>query len=255
MTMKYPVHASTAAVALLLSTVAPFAAALPSVSAAASISQVQFHTVDLTPDDGQAGGIAGLTAGAGLSARIGNSVDAHPYRALQPDTATIADNFASATISQSGAPGEMASTTESHGYDHAYTSGVQRVDFLLLAHTALSVTGHIAGYAHQDAGLPYSWSGSSVLAELDLNMWQTAGYVSRTIGAFGPHPDLSYDQDFVVNYANNSDSAISMYWYTTTQSDASNGINSPVPEPEGYPMLGAGLALIGLVAYRRQRQG
>lgn len=252
MPMQSRPRAINAAVAVLLAVAAPFAAALPSVSATSSISNVQFHTADLTPDDGQTGGISALRANGELSASFGDLGDIHPYQAVRAASATVADNFTAASISQSGAPGEMASHTEAHGYAHAMTNGSQKVDFLLLPHTALSITGHIAGAVHQDAGLPYSWGMSSAWGELDLDLWHTVGHMSKTVGVFGPQPDPAYSEDFAVSYANDTGTAIAMYWYTSTSSDASNGINAPVPEPASYAMLGIGLPLIGLVARRRQ---
>lgn len=242
------------AVAVLLSAAAPFAAALPSVSASSNISNVQFHTADLTPGDGQAGGISGLRANGELSARFGQVSDNHPYQAVQAASAAVADHFTSAAISQSGTPGEMAAQAEAHGYDHARAEGRQQIDFLLLPHTALSITGHIAGAVHQDPGLPYSWGMSSVWGELNLDLWHTVGGVSKTISVFGPKPDPVYSQDFAVNYANDTDAAIAMYWYVNTYADASSGINAPVPEPAGFAMLGIGLPLIGLAVRRRQHR-
>lgn len=254
MKIQFPLRIIAAAMLLHMAN-ASFAAPLPSVSSAASVSNVQFRTVDLTPDDGQTGGITFTGANASLSAKVGTALsNTRPYQALSAATVAVANNFHSASATQSGAPGEVALHTEAHGYDWAIAESTQRVDFILQGHTALTLTGHVAGFAHQDDGLEYPWVTSSVYATLQIDVWNTLGSVSKYVSAFRSQPDRSYSEDFVVSYANNTDSAISMYWYTSIYANGSNGINAPVPEPETYAMLAAGLALIGLATRRRNRQ-
>ena len=252
MTMQtYLKTAAAAAVSLALAMPMSFATAA-TVSAGASVTNVQFHVVDLTPDDGQAGGIIYERRFATLSATVGDSYDQvffGDWRAASLSKSS-GNNYASST--QSGIPGEIRSYAQNSGGDKgSSTFGSHDGDFWLLPHTSISMSGHMAGFV-QSAGGPghASATAQSTAVFYDYISFERLDSASLKVDLTSSSHGTSYDEDFRLSFKNDTDDIRFISWGSGAYADAAT--TAPVPEPEGYAMFAAGLLLLGAVARRRK---
>ncbi|WP_217431305.1 hypothetical protein [Duganella vulcania] len=244
--------AISAALGLALTITPPLAAAA-AVSAETSISNVQLKVVDLTPDDGQAGGINYFDRESALYTNAGQTLhDYQNYKDLRAATATVSSGSAQAWTSHSGVPGEIQGRTQSNGYDAASTFTYQNASFWLMPHTSVSVSGHIAGFVQSVAGLPYASANTSAQVYF-WNLSAHTGYLARVYKelTLDSSPSGSaFNEDFNLYYANDTDKAIAIRWASVADTYAA--ASAPVPEPQGYAMLAAGLLLLGAVSRRKK---
>jgi len=249
--MKYAAVAAHTALGLLLCATAPFAAA--SVSAGISMSNVQFKVTDLTPNDGQAGGIANVEQYSWISSTTEGPRDSQFYRNIRPATSSSTSPVSVTMAASTGVAGEVRSTSEVHGTEFVYSSAVQDSYFSLLPHTSITVSWHTDGFVQTDAALADGHAGADALMYFyRRNTFDYLQYASTLITSSDYPNGTTYSRDFRISYANNTDTAMPIQWRSEVSSDGRAML--PVPEPESYAMLGAGLALIGLVARRRQRR-
>jgi len=241
--------AAAAACGLMLAMQAPCAAAA-AVSSGASVTNVQFHVVDLTPDDGQAGGITYYKRESSLTAVAGNIPDDKDYNDWVAASVFKSSGTDRASMTHSGTPGEIQSYAEANsGVTAAY--GFQDGYLWLLPHTSLSMTGHMSGFVRSVSGLSYASAVSDSIVSfykgdcVPCTLAEARKEVTLDSSPYG----ASYDEDFNLSYANNTDKAIALTWSNYQYINA--GTTLPVPEPEGYAMLAAGLLVLGAVARRR----
>ncbi|WP_254504475.1 PEP-CTERM sorting domain-containing protein [Duganella vulcania] len=252
MTMQtYLKTVAATAVGLALAMPMAFTAAA-TVSAGASVTNVQFKVVDLTPDDGQTGGIIYDRRFQTLGAIVGDSrkqVGSTDWSALSVFNSS-GTNYASKT--HSGVPGEVqAYAQNSGGDDGSSTYGEQGGDFLLLPHTSISMWGHMAGFV-QSVGGPGQ---ASVTAQSSVVFYDYISFAqldsdSQRVDLTRSPYGASYDKDFRLSFENDTDAIRFITW--GSGADAYAATTAPVPEPEGYAMLAAGLLLIGVAARRRK---
>lgn len=238
------------AAGLALSMPAAFATA-SAVSSGAAVTNVQFHVVDLTPDDGQAGGITYYRRESSLSAVAGNVSDDKDYNDWRAASVYSNSGTALATMTQSGVPGETQTHAEVSGADSAAAFGLQEGAFWLTPHTSITMSGHVAGFVQANSGLDYAKASSFLVVYLyDENQQRYLSEVRKDLNLDSDHHGAAYDEDFTLSYANNTDAAIALQW--TNYQYIYAATTDPVPEPEGYAMLAAGLLLLGAVARRRK---
>ena len=254
MKMTTPTKTAIAsAFGLMLALPATFATAA-AVSAGAAVTNVQFHVVDLTPDDGQAGGITYYKRESSLNAVAGNLSDDKDYGDWRAASVYKSEGPNHASMTQSGNPVEMQAHAEANGGAYPTAAyGLQEGYFWLLPHTSITMTGHIAGFVQSVGGLSYA--DASSFATVYFYDEGRPGYY--TLAEIRKDLDLNsspygavYDEDFNLSYANNTNQALAIRWTNYEYTNAAT--TTPVPEPEGYAMLATGLLLLGAVARRRK---
>ncbi|WP_217907409.1 PEP-CTERM sorting domain-containing protein [Massilia sp. BJB1822] len=225
----------------------------------AGSSNLRFGVLDLTPSDGHAAGFSVNTVRTelamdfsprdwsipGVSERY--SVDGGPHVLAR----NLQDAYADITIGAAPGNTEIRYRSETpYPLDVYVTASYQQsIALTLKAHSLLTVNGT----AHQ------SFANPSYAPERTIPYSQ----FSATLGGAGPGSsqskfymlldkpwqEFARAQDFQLVYANSSDRDI-----TVNLNLAGSIFANPVPEPSTYAMLGAGLALLGLTARRRQRR-
>lgn len=223
-------------------------------NAAATVSNVNIQVVDLTPDDGQAGGIVSRGSYSRLFTIVpGFADDDQRYGDTRAATSGYDNIVTHVRAVHSGVPGEIHGEVATRGGDGGATLTNQGMDFWLQPHTSITITGKVSGYVQRDADLPGASAESAV--SITFIVAQDWRYAKKEVTFYGQPAStsyLSYAEDFFLTYSNNADTAVSMAFATSEATTAWAGPLAPVPEPEGYAMLGAGLMLIGLMGRRRK---
>ncbi len=245
--------AIASAFGLMLALPATFATAA-AVSAGAAVTNVQFHVVDLTPDDGQAGGITYYKRESSLSAVAGNLVDGKDYNDWRAASVYKSDGPNHASMTQSGNPVEIQARAEANGGDYGTAAyGLQEGYFWLRPHTSITMTGHIAGFVQSVSGPSYATANSAASVyfyDEGRPGYYTLAEIRKELNLNSSPYGAVYDEDFNLSYANNTNTALAIRWTNYEYTYAA--VTTPVPEPEGYAMLTAGLLLLGAVARRRK---
>ncbi|WP_332853255.1 PEP-CTERM sorting domain-containing protein [Duganella sp. S19_KUP01_CR8] len=258
--MKMKHLALAATLGLTLSLTAPLSQAALT-NAGSSVTNLQFQVTDLTPGDAQAGGITVKYRQTAYEVEAGFATfkDYSDFRAVS-DSRTDLDR--KAWIS-TGDFGDLRARAESSNIPPPYMPTDARANiwqsmtFWLLPHSAISLSGHAAGFAQRDAGVENGQGLARTAASLSRLGSDHAelGYFSKNVSLDALTSQAGYSGDFLFEYANNSDDAQYLFWniYTTSQAWIFTPDPIPsVPEPEGYAMLGAGLMFLGLMARRRK---
>lgn len=265
--MKLPSYlaAALAASLALLSQGSAMAAG----TATASISNVQFGVLDLTPGDGVAAGYSIDDFSTRLYANLRSWTEdesemiwPNPY---MPASVGYERGSSHAWSSSGGAIGELASDAAAHPNldigTRLITSSLQEISVTLRPHSLLMVSGHFSVLAERapGGGMDFSASGQTRAdLETDGNRYSAGRYFSVY-----PGEDTSdgWEQDFALTYGNNSnhDIELSLSFYTHANADTQRAPFavspvSAVPEPGTWAMLGTGLALVGFAARRRRLQ-
>lgn len=252
-------YARLAAVALTLACGAAVAA--PGISASAAISHVQLGVIDLTPNDGHAAGYSAYRfldeQASGLSLPDDHVNLFHPdYMSNSPKHTGVAYGASYAQTSSNGAIGEMQTAAYLNaaygpsGQLSASGTSQQRLWVTLQPHTAFYVSGHY-DLSLADTGNPdkYYYGGAGVQVALLVNQDKTRSSDS----IFLQDGRRNASDDFWVGYANTSDreSEVLLDFSISANAYAWAPAIPPVPEPDSYLMLGAGLLLLGAVGRRR----
>ncbi|OEZ55675.1 PEP-CTERM sorting domain-containing protein [Duganella sp. HH105] len=237
-----------------LAAISPLSAA-GSVSTGVAITNVQFKVGDI---DGYPGQInlgkqrTWMSAGSELASLH----DTQSYDDLRAATASVSSSTAKNWTTHSGVAGEIQAYSEASGRDQGGTSSIQEQYFALTPHSSISISGHISGFVESSAGMPDASADSHVRIYL-LNGDDELAGVEMDIGLSYLSPySATYSKDFILTYENHTDFGMSMLWSSVAHTYASNKWypTNPVPEPESYAMMAAGLVLLGVVA-RRRKQG
>ncbi|GJJ04839.1 hypothetical protein RugamoR64_53770 [Duganella rhizosphaerae] len=234
--------------------------------ASASVSNLHFTTLDLTPNDGVTGGaifngnaqrsiygylwqdetcsscgdITHPSANETAELRF-DSVYAHTLTRQGP-------MFGATTRSEASATGDMTISGPI-----AYTRSTNVETFTLLAHTSITVSGHATVYTDGNGSLG-SGKTASDYAYIFMGMrLSQADQFSAAWGLDNSNDQYPYvknvdlAQDFAITYTNNSNvnQRVDLHAESSSRVDV-----SPIPEPSSFAMLGGGLLLL---AARRRR--
>lgn len=262
--MKFTPIFATALLGASLTLACGTASAAGHTSASSNLSPLQFQLTDLTPADGQAGGLQYDYMSSFLNSRLdepgpppASPTMTHWYTGTLVANNTLLDNaYAHSAGSQNGLLGDQhgASTLQDGSPldSLALAAGNNSAVLTLLPHTALTITGHASGAVSvADMGNPAAYTahaGARVgLQDIDHNY---IGYFDQSADADGFTFTGGFDATLEMYYANDSDSNVTLYLFAGI--DNSTAHIAAVPEPSGYAMLGAGLLLAA--TWRRRRQ-
>ncbi|MET3133932.1 hypothetical protein AAKU55_004225 [Oxalobacteraceae bacterium GrIS 1.11] len=234
------------------------------VKVGASISDVQFGVIDLTPDDGHAAGIVTSFRGTDLKSTLyasppeaENITHQHHASTLSPFATHVSQAYGDTSASQSGAWGvgtaQLQLDNQLGQPRDAESSLNMVIGIAILPHTALSISGRAAGWTSQSRADSSSMFTSAVgytRAYLDTAPTFPDGELGSfskgaSIGAFQSAPNFS--NDFLLSYSNTGDSVRNVYFSVYLLAQASSSLIPAVPEPSSYAMLGAGLLLLGAI--------
>ncbi len=245
------------AIAILLGAACIGPNAYAQTSANSSLSGVSYQLIDLDPNDGvtpsvdftrfsQVISVAAPGPGQPMSLFDYNySVDSQPgihsfLAAPFTTTSALVDG------SDVGAHGATLGTFD------FYSSASQTQYFSLSAHTQLIVTGHATADVGHVQTMP-DWTNADVSLVISDNqqLWPVNQRVAYVNGAYsynyGPR---ALSDDFSLTFTNNDGAALD----GRIDLNASVGAHlQPVPEPQMFGMLLAGMALLGCARLRRQR--
>jgi hypothetical protein len=265
--MRFCTIRAALAAALLLSGAAAQAA---TASATASFSNLRTTVIDLTPGDGQAAGISFAPDHSSLSVQMiahGAWVAGTGYRygnSGVADSFSVADSSTGVGFaSRDGSPGNVyahsvAPQSALPGSNETGSNSQYLAKLTFAAHTAATLTMNMDiqlatdGNAVSSAGA-YADIGVSTLDSREV--WDK----NRNVEIVGSNQQFHLNKDFTFNYSNDSDAAVTFWFFTNVSADTSGSYNGhvpidPVPEPSSYAMLGVGLALMGALA-RKRKQG
>lgn len=230
--------------------------------ASATISNLQFGALDLTPDDGIAAGysIASVESPQ-LYTSISNPAEntlAHnlnpaPY---QPATARVDYGATFAEASIAGGLGDISATVHATSGATAFgtatiNASVNEVMWLTLQpHTVLTLSGHfhtLSQYTLDDARYPSASNAS--ISFYNVEGSANASHLSIT-GPFSGTAD-EWDKDFTLAFANGGDDTTTVKLYIDAWSNMS--AIPLIPEPGTWSMLGVGMLLLGAAGRYRRR--
>ncbi len=260
MNIKHPAICATLGLTLALS--APFATAAL-INAGATITNLQFHVADLTPGDAQAGGITIDRSYTAYSVATSYFWSEY-FPDFRASNGSLAEQGRRAWTSSSDGLGELQARTENsyipaYGSSYHATAGIsQGMLFWLLPHSSISLSGHAGGFVQRDAGVDGGYGVARTINELrnEDSSYALLGLVAKSVSLSDTVGDAAYSEDFLFEYANNSDTPMRLSWNVYTSSEAwleNTDPLPPVPEPASYAMLGLGLMLIAAKRRRQQR--
>lgn len=254
-------------IAIMLSTAFLSTSAMAQVTARASIGDTSYQLIDLDASDGVAPEISFFNISNTVQSRIttGNYSDNYTATASRTASTTRSANVAvgdmnsGAAASYSG--GNFGSASSSGQVNEVGSFGASQsftANFTLSPKTLLLFFGHLSGSAA--AGSYYDQSTySSASASLSGSLLPGGiGYQNSQISANAAsyYYNNSYDTSFTLSFVNGGSSDLGGSWNLATSTSGNNysGFAQPVPEPETYAMMLAGLTLLGAVVRRRQQQ-
>lgn len=230
--------------------------------ASATISNLQFGVLDLTPDDGIAAGysiasVAGPMLGTNINSRGGirlwEDLSPAPY---EPGTARVDDGATFAQASTEGGLGDISAAAYAtpsvvrFGDAHVGSRVNQMIELTVQPHTVLIMSGHLhvlSAYALD--GARYLSIASASVSFLSDGV--SASESHSTVTNWNTDTTDEWDKDFMLAYANGSDDDLAVRFYLATWTSMS--VTPPIPEPEMWTMLGAGMLLLGAAGRYRRR--
>lgn len=235
------------------------------VSASASVSNLHYQLIDLNPNDGIA---ASISFAGSVNQSATEVFDAS--KGVQRDTQTthdISSIYSNIVLGdgQASAGFSAASTSGSFGdfYTKGYQSGVgsfsadsgMNATFTLSANTVLVFYGNIGGHASGPAPWDQNHQASSHASfgfygpTLPNNGGTQYAAINRDWNTY--YGATGSFENFTLSFVNGQQQATTGYLWASMKSTGTNVNAAPVPEPETWGMLLAGLALTGAVARRR----
>src|SRR5450830_191632 len=132
------------------------------------------------------------------------------------------------------------------GYGMGWMEADFQMPVTLQPNTAITISGHLAmDWSQTGTWVPDDYSSVSMLFRLGGGDNGTSESVYRFEA-----PD-SIDTDMSLTFINRGATPLDLQFFSSIYAHSS--VSLPVPEPATYAMLGAGLAIVGLAARRRQR--
>jgi hypothetical protein len=239
-----------AALALLLASFN----ATASGTAAASLGDVHFGVLDLTPADGRAAGYDIVSIETSLFAGI-TTLTADYYVAgyptpLAPASVHLGLGTAAVSARTNGALADVAATATGDaslgGYGYLGGSANGAVHLMLRPHTVLTIAGHLSTLAERSSA-PGEYDDVSSMAYVgivDEHGYTFTQFIRQSL-AYADWPDrMAVEEDFMLAFANGSavDRPVSVYFQALTHVMR---IATPVPEPAAAVLLCAGLLVLG----------
>jgi PEP-CTERM motif len=254
-----------AAVLLATSTTFFSSSVMAQASSTAAVSDTRYQLIDLDATDGIAPTITffGTSNTSGARVFTGNSSDGYSSTATRNSTSTraisvsIGDGNASADASYSGDNfGSLFSAGQVSNLGNFGASQSFSSSFTLAPNTLLLVLGRMSGKVV--GGMYYDqYASSSASISLSGNLTSSGGYQSSQFytGANTLFSGSSqYNSEFGLSFINGTTSEITGSYSVATSVEGVNNVVPavPVPEPETYAMMLAGLGLLGFVARRKK---
>lgn len=232
-------------------------------TATASIGNVRFGVLDLTPADGATPGFDILTIEPSLSASI-YTTDADYYAnafppPLTPAVVQLGLGTAATSARTDGTLADVSASAMGDAslgdYGQLGGSANQAVHFMLRPHSVLTIAGHLSTLATRSADPAeyYDVAGMAYVGIVDEQGYTFTQFVRQSL-AFADWPDtMSIEDDFTLAFANGSaqDRQVSVYFQALTNVIR---IATPVPEPSAVMLLAAGLLLLAARAAAIQRR-
>jgi len=233
------------------------ASATPQIASSASISNVTYELIDLNPNDSIAPKITFSSSSsvyAGVAPVSGNGLTSYTTDFSYDNTPHIsATNSALAAQTSASINGSQLSASGSTGIaGEYYGSAQQNTLFTLSANTELIVIGHANAGISGNPALPDTVSANMSFQIIDsqhANPFNQIAYYSNGVYSYGNTP-ANVDENFTLNFFNSTATAMNG---TIDINAGVYGVQSPVPEPQEYGMLFAGLALLGAIARRKRK--
>lgn len=256
--MAVQLRSLLAAVVLLLGSFSAIAGGI----ATASIGNVRFGALDLTPADGAAPGFDIVAIEPSLFASI-YTPDADYYAnafppSLTPAAVQLGLGTAGVSARTNGALADVSAdaTGDASLGDYGYLGGSanQAVHSMLRPHSVLTIAGHLSTLATRSAGPAeyYDVAGMAYVGIVDEHGYTFTQFARQSL-AFADWPDtMRIDEDFTLAFANGSaqDRPVSVYFQALANLTR---IATPVPEPSMATLLAAGLLLGAAAAATRRR--
>ena len=262
--MQTPLHCLVVSILAAATLSAPARAAVPPVqgSASATMSNVQFGVIDLTPGDGNAAGyqLQSMRTSLYLNGRTDTSGHNYPADPVPnvPSSLDFKLNGSEMFAATEGTIGALTSFALGNsvlgGDGYMGATSYQRFDILLRPYSAFSISGHVTttGPRELAAHLFYFTLGQSYVEISDDPLTQSVQFVRET-RSYGDFPDAApVDEDFTVAFANGTPHDVLLNVRLGTQAMVNRQV-IPVPEPSAAVLLGAGLLLLPVL--RRRERG
>lgn len=276
--MRLPNRIRSTAVATLVALSTPLAFATVT-SSSASISDIRLQVIDLTPQDGTAAAAAWSPYSSLIEADGRLETDPR-YGPSQHIVSRTGDGAQADAVSTSVGNGSSAASRGSAGEVSAfalapdaggdgrnsYTWGwSDRSAYLQVeAHTAIALTMR-ATVSLSAADMETSSATALLRGGLrDLQgdfyghpsgFYEYEWFAAGGGTASGNSQSVQSSRDFTLNYANNSDEAITLIMFDNVSVYATNRYTVPpppaVPEPSSYALLGMGLCMLAVTRRRR----
>lgn len=256
--MAVQLRSLLAAVVLLLGSFSAIAGG----TATASIGDVRFGVLDLTPADGAAPGFDILAIEPSLFASIYTPHADYYANAFPPPLTPAAVQLGLGTAAISARTNGMLADVSASAmgdaslgeYGYLGGSANQAVHFMLRPHSVLTVAGHLSTLATRSAGPAeyYDVAGLAYVGIVDEHGYTFTQFARQSL-AFADWPDtMRIEDDFTLAFANGSaqDRSVSVYFQALANVTR---IAMPVPEPSMALLLAAGLLLGARAAATRRR--
>lgn len=231
----------------------------------ATLTNVQFQVIDLSPGDGQAAGYAILgTSHSVLESALNVGLaqplllDRYESDTFVPHDTLVSDGASFASFSRKGPYGEIAAEARGYSYfvdtNFAQAIGSDKLDLVVAPYTRLVVSGqyHLERALSDDAPTDLT---SLIATRVDLeDRWGIeARFFELLQRPFGPADQLQQAKEgsFSLKYDAYAEEQMSVLFF------AIGSVAAPIPEPAGWGMLLAGLGILGLsakVKSHRQRR-
>jgi hypothetical protein len=235
------------------------------VAADASIGNLQFQLVDLDLNDGITAGISfrntDVTSSSTIQNGFGDTAEIQTKSVQSANSDVLFTNvFSPQSSAYAGFEGGSFGAISTKGYQQGSGSfdaqQTLSTNFVLTANTAIVFTGYMAGSANtadsNDANL-FSMANSSLLiADNDQESRNRSAYIERNW--FLPFNGASSGESFTLTFANKNTASAEVNFLAVAGANGTAVVTAPVPEPETWAMMVAGMGLLGFAARRRKQQ-
>lgn len=237
-------------------------------SSNASVGNVQYHLIDLTPNDGIDTSLTLVSSYNHSYSQISDEVKGLPAAVQTKDATSYSPDYTYALVassqsqSYSAANGGLFSGVSSKGYQggDGFFQSTQNTNqtFSLSAHTAIVLTGYIGGGTKTSTNNFNTTNAFSnaVVSLRQVTPFDPDGTFDQAIGRswFSPGGNQPGFESFAFTFNNNNDFAIDVKYAAWASSNGSVQSTTPVPEPETYAMMLSGLGMLAFLARRKAKQ-